>query len=395
MKEQPLPLEGIRVITIEHAVAAPFATRQLADLGAEVIKVERREGDFARDYDTYVNGLASYFVWLNRGKKSLVTDLKSPATSEVMHALLENADILVQNLSPGASARLGIDYESLKDRYPRLIVCDITGYGEGGPYDKKKAYDLLIQAESGLVSLTGTPEQPTRVGPSIGDVATGMYTTQGCLAALVRRGVTGRGGRVQISMLDCLIEWISNSVLRVRHGVGQPPRMLLGHPGIVPYGEYYAGDGKQVILSVQNEREWVQFCKGVMGDEGLATDPRFGCNVDRVTNREVLRKMIEERFSKLDAEQACELLESANIANARLNDVEAVVNHPQLAARGRWATIQTEAGPVTAFRPPVIYDGPELPMGPVPALGAHTESVLRDLGFDQGDLTRLRAAGAI
>lgn len=395
MNDQPLPLAGLRVITIEHAVAAPFATRQMADMGAEVIKIERREGDFARDYDTFVNGLSSYFVWLNRGKKSVSIDLKTEASQEVIHRLLEKTDILLQNLSPGASARLGLDYESLKDRYPRLIVCDISGYGEGGPYERKKAYDLLIQAESGLVSLTGTPEQPTRVGPSIGDIATGMYALQGCLAALVRRGVTGRGGRVQISMLDCLVEWVSNSVLRVQHGVGQPPRMLLGHPAIVPYGEYLAGDGRQVILSVQNEREWLQFCEGVMGDAALAADPRFASNMDRVEHRDILRAMIEERFRGLTALEACELLEKANIGNARVNDIEAVISHPQLAARNRWATAETQNGPVIAFRPPVVFDGPELPVGPVPALNAHTYEVLSEAGFSAEDFQRLRQAGAL
>lgn len=392
---EPLPLEGITVVAFEHAVAAPFATRQLADLGAEVIKIERLEGDFARSYDSWVMDQSSYFVWLNRGKKSLTLDVKNPKSQPVLDRLLERADVLIQNLSPGAASRLGLDFEMLKARYPRLIVCDISGYGEGGPYETKKAYDLLIQAESGLVSITGTPDVATRCGASIGDVATGMYAFSACLAALVRRGVTGKGGRVQVSMLDSLVEWMSNALYRADHGGGQQPRMLMGHPIIVPYGEYKAGDGKDVILAVQNEREWATFCRKVLDAPELIEDPRYATNELRVGRRQEVREIIERRFADMTALEASALLDRANIANARVNDIEAVLNHPQLAARNRWQDIMTEKGPMRAFKPPIVVDGPELRMGDVPSLGQHSTSVLADLGFNPDEIAAFATAAVI
>jgi len=389
------PLAGITVIAFEHAVAAPFATRHLADLGAEVIKIERKEGDFARDYDSWVKDQSTYFVWLNRGKRSLTLDVKNPKSREVLDRLLARADILIQNLSPGASARLGLSYDQLADRYPRLIVCDISGYGEGGPFEKKKAYDLLIQAESGLVSITGTPDTATRCGASIADIATGMYAYSGCLAALVRRGVTGKGGRVQVAMLDALTEWMNNSLYRFGYGGGQPQRMLMGHPIIVPYGEYKAGDGTAIILAVQNDREWATFATKVLDRPDLVDHPDFATNVARVERREVVKKLVEDRFAEMDALAVVALLDRADIANARINDVEAVWNHPQIAARNRWREVNTEKGPIRALLPPVIVDGAEAVMGDVPALGEHNDAILADLKFSPADISALRQAGAV
>lgn len=394
-QETPLPLEGVVVVAFEHAVAAPIATRHLADLGAEVIKIERKEGDFARDYDSWVLDQSTYFVWLNRGKRSLTLDVKNPASRDILERLLARADILIQNLAPGAATRLGLGYDDLSERFPRLIVCDISGYGDEGPYAGKKAYDLLIQAESGLVSITGTPETQARCGLSIGDVSTGMYAYSGCLAALVRRGVTGKGGRVQVAMLDALTEWMSNSLYRVGYGGGQPPRMLMGHPVVVPYGAYAVGDGTQVILAVQNEREWKTFCEKVLDRPDLVKDPRYASNNDRVAHRDEIKRLIEEHFAGMTALDAVALLDRADIANARINDIEAVWNHPQIAARNRWREVGTENGPIRALLPPVQFDGPEAAMGDVPRIGQHTGDVLGQLGFSAAQIDGFRAAGAV
>ncbi|CAO3425920.1 CaiB/BaiF CoA transferase family protein [Azospirillum doebereinerae] len=394
-QEPPLPLDGIVVVAFEHAVAAPLATRQLADLGAEVIKIERKDGDFARNYDSWVLDQSTYFVWLNRGKRSLTLDVKNPESKAILDRLLARADILVQNLAPGAASRLGLGYEDLEERFPRLIVCDISGYGDEGPYAGKKAYDLLIQAESGLVSITGTPETQARCGLSIGDVSTGMYAHAGCLAALVRRGVTGKGGRVQVAMLDALTEWMSNSLYRVGYGGGQPPRMLMGHPVVVPYGAYAVGDGTEVILAVQNDREWKTFCDKVMERPDLVRDPRFATNNDRVAHRAEVKRLIEERFAGLTALEAVAVLDRADIANGRINDIEAVWNHPQIAARNRWREVGTEKGPIRALLPPVVLDGPEAAMGDVPRIGEHSGAILGELGFSAEQVAAFRAAGVV
>ncbi len=390
------PLEGITVVSLEHAVAAPFCTRQLADYGARVIKVERpAAGDFARGYDRAVKGLASYFVWLNRGKESLTLDLKREAAREVLHKLLARADVLVQNLAPGAAGRLGFGAEALLERHPGLVVADVSGYGDGGLYRDKKAYDLLIQAESGLLSVSGTPEAPSRAGVSIADIAAGMYAYTGVLTALFRRARTGRGGRVEISMLEALGEWVSQPMYYGAYGGKAPPRSGASHPTIAPYGPHRAGDGREVLFGLQNEREWPVFCAQVLGRPELSADERFSSNTARVAHRAELTRIVEEAFAGMSAEAVVARLEEAGIANGRLRGAAELAEHPQLEARGRWRTVQTSAGPVRALLPPANLDGPEPVMGDVPALGQHTEAVLDWLGYAEGDIQALRAAGAI
>jgi itaconate CoA-transferase len=389
------PLSGITVVTLEHAIAAPFCSRQLADQGARVIKVERPEvGDFARGYDSRVNGLSSHFTWTNRSKESLALDLKHEKAGEIMDRLLAQADVLVQNLAPGAAARMGLSFEALHARYPRLIVCDISGYGDSGPYRDKKAYDLLIQSESGFLSVTGTPDEPSKAGCSIADIAAGMYAYSNILTALIERGRTGKGRRIDVSMLESMAEWMSFPMYYAYAGATPPARAGASHATIYPYGPFAAGDGKSVMLGLQNEREWVNFCQIVLQRPELATDPRFAGNASRVAERDALRQLIVDAFAALTAPQVLDRLDAAKIANARVNTMHDVWEHPQLAARGRWREVGTSAGPVPALLPPGSWDV-EPRMDPVPALGEHTEPVLAELGYDAQEIHALRTTGAI
>ncbi|MFZ0045008.1 MAG: CaiB/BaiF CoA-transferase family protein [Streptosporangiaceae bacterium] len=376
-----LPLAGITVVSLEQAVAAPFATRQLADLGARVIKVERAgAGDFARDYDRSVHGQASYFIWLNRGKQSLELDLKSDRGREVLAALLDRADIFVQNLAPGAAARLGLAAEELRSARPRLICCSVSGYGPDGPYARKKAYDLLVQCEAGLLSVTGTPETPAKAGISVADIAAGMYAFTGVLTALYERERTGTGSSVEVAMLDALGEWMSQPYLYSVYG-GQPPRRTgARHASISPYGPYAAGDG-QVFLGLQNEREWAVLCSQILGRPELTADPRFATNTDRVANDGELTPIIEAALATLTATEVEARLDAAGIANARLRTPAEFAEHPQLAARDRWRDVATPGGPVRSLLPPVTVPGREAAMGAVPALGEHTAAILAELGL--------------
>ena len=390
------PLKGLTVVTLEHAIAAPFATRQLADLGARVIKIERPgSGDFARGYDSRVRGLASHFVWTNRSKESLTLDVKHPEAAKLLERLvLEKADIVVQNLAPGAAARLGLGYERLSVLKPGIILCDISGYGANGPYRDKKAYDLLIQSEAGFVSVTGTPEEPSKAGPSIADIAAGMYAYTNILAALLQRGQTGRGQHIDISMLESLTEWTSYPLYYAFEGAPPPPRTGASHATIYPYGPFPTGDGGTVMMGLQNEREWVNFCEKVLLQPELAQDGRFAGNAKRVAERVALRELIVAAFKPLTAAQVVERLEQAQIANARVNIMADVWAHPQLKARERWREVGTAAGPVPALLPPGTWDaGPR--MDPVPALGEHTDAILAELGLDAAAIRALRDAEAV
>jgi len=390
------PLDGITVVTLEHAIAAPFCTRQLADLGARVIKVERPlTGDFARAYDERVRGLASHFVWTNRSKESLTLDVKHAEAQVILARLLEHADVLVQNLAPGAAARLGLAYEALRGKHPRLIVCDISGYGSDGPYRDKKAYDLLIQSESGFLSVTGLPDAPAKAGCSIADISAGMYAQSNILAALLQRGKSGRGCHVEVSMLESMVEWMSYPLYYAFAGATPPPRAGAAHATIFPYGPFTAGDGKTVMLGVQNEREWQVFCAQVLERPDLASDARFSSNSRRTQARDELRTLIEERFAQLSSEQLIARLDAAQIANARMNDMHEVWEHPQLKARGRWTEVDTPSGPIPALRPPGQVDSFTPRMDAVPALGEHTDAILSELGWDRAAIDRLRDAGAI
>ncbi|MCW2244042.1 CaiB/BaiF CoA transferase family protein [Azospirillum canadense] len=391
------PLNGITVVTLEHAIAAPFATRQLADLGARVIKVERPGvGDFARGYDERVRGVASHFVWTNRSKESLTLDVKHPEAQAILKRLIrEQADVVVQNLAPGAAARLGLSYEALSAEKPDIIVCDISGYGSDGPYRDKKAYDLLIQGESGFLSVTGTPETPSKAGPSIADISAGMYAYTNILAALLQRGQTGRGCRIDVSMLESLVEWMSYPLYYAFDGAAPPARTGASHATIYPYGPFPAGDGKTVLLGLQNEREWVAFCDTVLKRPELAREERFSSNSRRNAARDELRGIIVAAFADLTAEKVVARLEKASIANAQANSMQDVWNHPQLAARNRWRTVETQNGPVPALLPPGLSSDGEARMDPVPALGQHTDRILAELGYAPGDIARLRDAKAI
>jgi itaconate CoA-transferase len=394
------PLDGITVVTLEHAIAAPFCTRQLADLGARVIKVERPgSGDFARAYDERVAGLASHFVWANRSKESLTLDVKHPQAREVLVPLLQHADVLVQNLAPGAAARLGLSFEALHDQHPKLIVCDISGYGDDrgrpGPYRDKKAYDLLIQSEAGFLSVTGSPDEPAKAGCSIADIAAGMYAYSSILAALIQRGKTGRGSRIDVSMLESMVEWMGYPLYYAYDGAPPPPRAGAAHATIYPYGPFAAGDGKTVMLGLQNEREWAAFCQQVLRRPELAADERFESNSRRVANRQALRALIDEVFLAVTAEQLIARLEAAQIANARVNDMHEVWQHPQLRSRGRWAEVGSPAGTIAALLPPGASNAFEPCMGPVPALGQHSDAILESLGFSREGIQDLRRAGAI
>lgn len=390
------PLDHITVVSLEHAIAAPFCTRQLADLGARVIKVERPGGgDFARDYDTRAEGMASHFVWVNRSKESLTLDLKQPEALAVLWELLASADVLVQNLAPGATARMGLSWEALSAHNPRLIVCDISGYGGDGPYRDKKAYDLLIQSEAGYLSVTGTPEEPCKSGNSIADIAAGMYAYTSVLAALMQREKTGQGSRIDVSMLESLAEWMGFPMYYAYGGATPPPRNAASHATIYPYGPFLAGDGNTVMLGLQNEREWKLFCEHVMLQPPLAADPRFDSNARRNEHRAELKVLILAVFSTLTAAQVIERLEAARIANARMNTMAEVWAHPQLQARGRVQQVDTPEGPLDALLPPGAHSSFDYRMDPIPAVGEHTEAILRSLGRGDGHLAALRASKAI
>jgi crotonobetainyl-CoA:carnitine CoA-transferase CaiB-like acyl-CoA transferase len=391
------PLAGITVITLEHAIAAPFATRQLADLGARVIKVERPGvGDFARGYDERVRGLASHFVWTNRSKESLTLDVKHKEAQVILGRLIdEQADIVVQNLAPGAAARLGLSYATLSGRKPGIIVCDISGYGESGPYRDKKAYDLMIQSESGFVSVTGSEQEPSKAGASIADIAAGMYAYSNILAALIHRQQTGDGQHIEISMLESLVEWMNFPLYYAFEGASPPRRSGASHATIYPYGPFPTGDGKVVMLGLQNEREWAVFCEKVVRDTALAKDERFSSNTKRSAARAELRAKIVAAFAPLTAEEVVARLEDAQIANARVNEMRDVWAHPQLKARNRWREIDTPAGKVPALLPPGGWEAGEPRMDAVPALGEHTDAILGQLGYATARIGELRAAGAI
>jgi itaconate CoA-transferase len=390
------PLDGVTVVTLEHAIAAPFCTRQLADLGARVIKIERPGmGDFARGYDTRVRGLASHFVWANRSKESVTLDVKHASAREILAKLIARADVLVQNLAPGAAARLGLAYEALAADHPRLIVCDVSGYGASGPYVDKKAYDLLIQSESGFLSITGTPENPSKAGNSIADISAGMYAYSSILAALLQRGRTGRGTRIDVSLLETMVEWMSYPLYYAFEGAPAPPRTAASHATIYPYGPFRAGDGKLVMLGLQNERERALFCERVLQQPALAGDERFASNARRVAARSEVDAIVEETFSRLSADEVLRRLELAGIANARINEMHEVWAHPQLAARERWTEVDTPAGRIPALLPPALPDSVQARMGPVPGLGEHTDSVLGELGYSPEAIASLRAERAI
>ena len=390
------PLDGITVVSLEHAIAAPFCTRQLADLGARVIKVERPgAGDFARAYDSRVKGQASHFVWTNRSKESLTLDLKHPDALAALKALLGRADVLVQNLAPGAAARMGLSFETLNPLNPRLIVCDISGYGADGPYRDKKAYDLLIQSEAGFLSVTGTPEAPAKAGISVADIAAGMVAFTGIQSALLLRARTGQGSAIDVSMLEALAEWMSYPLYYAFDGAPPPPRAGAAHASIYPYGPFEAGDGGTVMLGLQNEREWKVFCEAVLQDAALATDPRFDTNARRNEHRAALRARILGVFAELSTPQVIARLDAAQIANARLNDMADLWAHPQLQARGRWTTVGSPAGEIPALLPPGQSNVFDCRMDPVPAVGQHTESILRELGLGDEAVAALRAAGAV
>jgi crotonobetainyl-CoA:carnitine CoA-transferase CaiB-like acyl-CoA transferase len=387
MKKQSLrPLDGTTVVSLEHAVAAPFCTRQLADLGARVIKVERPgSGDFARGYDQRVQGQSSHFTWINRSKQSLALDLKQDEAMQALLQLLEGADVLVQNLAPGAAARMGLSYAALRERFPRLIVCDISGYGADGPYRDKKAYDLLIQSEAGFLSVTGTPEVPSKAGISVADIAAGMYAYTNILSALLLRGRTGEGSHIDVSMLEALGEWMGYPMYYAFDGAPPPPRTGASHASIYPYGPFEAGkdvgDGGTVMLGLQNEREWKLFCEQVLLQPALATDARFDSNARRNANREELRALILGVFNALDAAQVVQRLDAAGIANARVNDMAGLWAHPQLAARQRWCSVDTPAGPVQALLPPGANSAFDYRMEAVPAVGEHSAAILAELGW--------------
>ncbi len=390
------PLDEITVVALEHVIAAPFCTRQLADLGARIIKIERPgDGDFARGYDTQVDGLSSHFVWVNRSKESLTLDLKQDSALVVLKRLLKTADVFIQNLAPGAAARMGLTAEALQKENPGLIMCAISGYGNDGPYRDKKAYDLLIQSEAGFLSVTGTPETPSKAGNSIADIAAGMYAYTNILAALLQRGKTGKGTVIDISMLEALSEWMSFPMYYAYKGAKPPSRNGASHATIYPYGPFKTGDGKTVMLGLQNEREWVKFCEIVLENPSLAEDERFDRNFKRNEKRNELLEIINSCFSKLTSEQLIARLEKAQIANAHLNDMEGLWKHAQLKARNRFTEVGTPNGPIAALLPPGLNDSYDYRMDPIPAVGEHTDSILKELGLTDSDIANMRASGAI
>jgi itaconate CoA-transferase len=389
------PLRGVTVVSLEQAVAAPFATRQLADLGARVIKIERPgAGDFARRYDETVHGNSSYFVWLNRSKESLTLDVKSPAGRVILSELLERADVFVQNLGPGAASRLGTDPPTLAGHYPRLICCTVTGWGSDGPWAGRKAYDLLVQCETGLVSLTGTPQQQAKAGISVADIAAGMYAYSGVLTALLRRALTGEVGAVEVSLFEALAEWMGAPAYYTRYGNRQPARMGVEHATIAPYGPFPTADGT-VLLAVQNDREWAALCTALLGEPALARDPRFAVNSARVAHRAEVNALVGGRLAALATDAAMALLDTAGIAVAQVNQVADFLDHPVLAQRDRWRPVAVPGGTVDALLPPADLAGVEPVMGPVPAVGEHTGDILRELGRDDAEIAALRRQAVV
>lgn len=387
------PLDGTTILSLEHAVAAPFATRQLADLGARVIKVERPgSGDFARSYDSRVRGEASYFVWANRSKQSLTLDVKTQPGRQVLGRLLQISDVLVQNLAPGAAARLGLSGPDLRSRLPALILCDISGYGNSGPMRDKKAYDLLIQAEAGLLSVTGSQDEPARAGISVADISAGMYAFSSILAALIQRQRTGLGSHIEVSLFDSLLEWMGNPIYYAFEG--QPPAARTGasHPSIYPYGPFATADGKIIMVGLQNEREWAAFCAHVLQQPQLTLDERFDTNAQRSVNRDALRGFIHEVFLSLTGDEVLARLDRAAIGNATVNDMSAVWEHPQLRARNRWSQVDSPGGPIPALKPPPVFDTFEAHMGPVPKVGEHSDAILSELGYTASEILGLREA---
>ena len=390
------PLEGITVVALEQVIAGPFATRQLAELGARVIKIERPGGgDASRSYDTTVKGQSSHFIWVNRSKESLSLDVKQPAAKEILARLIERADVFVQNLAPGAAERLGLGAQTLRKRHPRLIWCGISGYGPSGPYAAKKAYDLLVQCEAGLVSVTGSGQAPAKAGIPVADIAAGMYAFSSILAALLQRGRSGEGATLDITMFEALGEWMGFPAYFTAYGGTPPARSGAHHSTIVPYGPFRAGDGGTVFLSVQNEREFARFCEKVLQNPALVAEPRFANGTARLGNRDAFHAEIERVFAGLTAAQVIERLEAADIANARLNDMQEFWRHPQLQARGRWAEVDTPAGPIDALKPPFNLSGFEPRMDAVPAVGEHSRAILAELGYGEGQIAELAAAEVI
>jgi itaconate CoA-transferase len=393
--EGGLPLQGITVVAVEQAVAAPFATRHLADLGARVIKIERPgSGDFCRDYDDTVKGLASHFVWLNRTKESVTLDLKRPEAADVLDRLLARADVFVQNLAPGAATRLGLGSEALRARDSRLIVCNVTGYGSSGPYAERKAYDLLIQSEVGMLSVTGTEQTPSKVGVSIADIAAGMYAYSGILTALLARKDTGQGTVVDVSLFDALGEWMGYAAYYTAYGGAQPPRTGASHATIAPYGPYRTHDGS-VVVAVHNQHEWIRFCTDVLHLPDVAAAERFQTHALRARHRDALTAAIESVFVNLTSAEVLRRLDAADIANARVNSVDEYLRHPQLAATDSWQDVDSPVGPIRALRPPARLQGIEPTMGAIPALGEHSESVLRELGYTRDTITQWKQTGVI
>lgn len=396
MNTTPRPLDGITVVSLEHAIAAPFCTRQLADMGARVIKIERpRVGDFARGYDERVRGMASHFVWTNRSKESLTLDLKNAQAQQALQTLLKKADVLVQNLAPGAAARMGLDFDSLQSVNDQLIVCDVSGYGEGGPYETKKAYDLLIQSESGFISVTGAPDTPSKAGCSIADIAAGMYAYSGILNALMLRAKTGKGSRIDVSMLESMVEWMGFPMYYAFEGAAPPRRAGAAHATIFPYGPFAVGDGSTVMLGLQNEREWAVFCDKVLQQADLAQDPEFASNSKRVENHVRLRAIIEQAFEPMTIAQVTERLEQAQIANARVNEMKDVWAHPQLQARNRWGEVPSPVGQLPSLLPPATNSAFSARMDAVPGLGQHTDAILAELGLSQSTIDEMRAQGVL
>ena len=390
------PLDGITVVALEQVIAGPFATRQLAELGARVIKIERPgSGDSARAYDRTVKGLSSHFVWTNRSKESLALDVKHPAAKEILSRLVERADVFLQNLAPGAVERLGLGAAALRSRHPRLIWCGISGYGPAGPYARKKAYDLLVQCEAGLLSVTGTPQEPAKAGIPVADIAAGMYAYSSILAALLRRARSGEGATLDITLFEALGEWMGFPAYFTAYGGSAPPRSGAHHATIVPYGPFQAGDGGTVFLSVQNEREFARFCAEVLRNPALCGDPRFASGPARQENRQALHDEIGRSFAQMTGAEAIERLEAAGIANARLNSMEQFWRHPQLAARQRWKKVGSPAGEIDALLPPANIDGMEPRMEAVPALGEHSRAILAELGYSAAEISRLAAQKAL
>jgi itaconate CoA-transferase len=390
------PLDGITVVALEQVIAGPFATRQLAELGARVIKIERPDGgDAARAYDRTVNGLSSHFVWVNRSKESLALNVKHPSGKDVLSRLIARADVFVHNLGPGAVERLGLGSDELRKKHPRLIWCGISGYGPAGPYASKKAYDLLVQCEAGLLSVTGTPQAPAKAGIPAADIAAGMYAFSSILAALLRRERSGEGAVIDITMLEALGEWMGFPAYFTAYGGSAPPRSGAHHATIVPYGPFRAGDGQTVFISVQNEREFAAFCEKVLQDPALARDRRFSTSPARQQNRDALHAAIEKVFRELKTPELIDRLEAADIANAQLNDMEQFWRHPQLAARGRWAKVGSPAGEIDALKPPLNIHGMEPRMDAIPSLGEHSRAILAELGYSEREIEALAASGAV